>query len=277
MPARMLWLVLWGSLAYFAVQAANRTSQGLHDMIAGMASGEPGWVASIDRGAAALLAHHGLQASIVLAVMLAIIAIGVFLPAPAARAAVVLAIVVAAVIWIAGQDFGAIFTGSGTDPNSGLLLALLAVAYWPARTTTGDEDAFHPTTCEAREPGASGTVPVPVLILGGAATACGGSGHAGGAGAAVSSPAPPSTAQQDQGMTPGLPFVDPPDLNTVTPPNRAVHLTAEPTRFDVAGKNVWGESYNGSFVGGDGHRRGGAARTRPVAWVSRQPSRRVRA
>ncbi len=133
-PARLLWAVLWGSLAYFAVQAANRTSQGLHDMIAGMASGEPGWVASIDRGAAALLAHRGLQASIVLAVLLAIIAIGVFLPAPAARAAVVAAIVVAASIWIAGQDFGAIFTRSATDPNSGLLLALLAVAYWPARS-----------------------------------------------------------------------------------------------------------------------------------------------
>ena len=134
-PARVLWLLLWGSLAYFAVQAANRTSQGLHDMIAGMAAGEPGWVASIDRGAAGLLAHRGLPASIVLAVMLAIIAIGVFLPAPAARAAVAAAIIVAAVIWIAGQDFGAIFTGSGTDPNSGLLLALLAVAYWPAKAT----------------------------------------------------------------------------------------------------------------------------------------------
>ncbi len=140
-PARLLWLVLWGSLAYFAVQAANRTSQGLHDMIAGMASGEPAWVASIDRCAAALLAHRGLQASIVLAVTFAIIAIGVFLPAPAARAAVAAAIVVAALIWIAGEDFGAIFTGAGTDPNSGLLLALLATAYWPARNTRGAEAA----------------------------------------------------------------------------------------------------------------------------------------
>ena len=130
-PARMLWLVLWGSLAYFAVQAANRTSQGLHDMLAGMASGEPGWVASIDRGAASLLAHRGVQASVVLAVMLAVIAVGVFLPTPAARAAVAAAIVGAVLIWIA-EDFGGIFTGSATDINSGLLLALLAAAYWPA-------------------------------------------------------------------------------------------------------------------------------------------------
>lgn len=154
LPARLLWLVLWGSLACLAVQAVNRAPQGLHDMIAAMASGEPGWVAAVNRDAAALLAHHGLQASIALAVVLAIIAAGVFLPAPAARAALVLAIAVAAVIWIAGQDLGGIFTGSGTDPNSGPLLALLAAASWPARTTTGDEDAFHSTTCQAPGPAA---------------------------------------------------------------------------------------------------------------------------
>ncbi len=44
----------------------------------------------------------------------------------------ILAVVVAAVIW-AGQGFGGIFTGSGTDPNSGPLLALLAAPYWPRR------------------------------------------------------------------------------------------------------------------------------------------------
>jgi hypothetical protein len=40
---------------------------------------------------------------------------------------------VALAIWVVGENFGAIFTGSATDPNSGLMLALLAVAYWPAR------------------------------------------------------------------------------------------------------------------------------------------------
>jgi hypothetical protein len=112
--ARALWLVLWASLAYFSVMASNRAPQALHDMISGMASGEPGWLASLDNGAASLLAHQGLAASIVLAVVLA-------------------AIVVAALIWVFGEALGAIFTGSGTDPNSGPLLALLALAYWPAR------------------------------------------------------------------------------------------------------------------------------------------------
>jgi len=131
--AQALWLVLWLSLAYFSLIPANRAPQALHDMISGMASGEPGWLASLDNHAASLLAHQGLAASIVLAVVLAVIGAGVLLPAPVARVTVIVAIVVAALIWVVGENFGAIFTGSGTDPNSGLLLGLLALAYWPAR------------------------------------------------------------------------------------------------------------------------------------------------
>ena len=63
--------MLWGSLAYFALMPANRAPQALHDMIAGMASGEPGWLASLDNHAASLLANQGLAASIVLAIALA--------------------------------------------------------------------------------------------------------------------------------------------------------------------------------------------------------------
>jgi hypothetical protein len=130
--ARAVWLVLWGSLAYLALTTGNRTAQGLHDMVAGMASGEPGWLAAVNRGAADLLNHQGLTASVVLAVLLAVIAAGVFLPLPLARAAVILAVVLALVIWVAGQDLGTILAGGGTDPNSGLLLAVVAIAYWPA-------------------------------------------------------------------------------------------------------------------------------------------------
>ena len=147
--ARALWLVLWLSQAYFALQPANRAPQALHDMIAGMASGEPGWLNAIERNAAALVAHQGLAASFVLAIALAAIAVGVYLPAPAARAAVVLAVVVAAVIWVVGEAFGTILAGGATDPNSGLLLILLALVYWPARTgpvprSLGQSVAGHP-------------------------------------------------------------------------------------------------------------------------------------
>lgn len=129
--ARGAWLLLWGSLAYFTVLAANRSAQGLHDTVAGMTAGEPGWLASVNRGAAGLLAHRGLPAAVMLAVLLAGIAAGIFLPATAARVTVMLAVAVALVIWVVGQDLGAILAGQATDVNSGPLLVLLALAFWP--------------------------------------------------------------------------------------------------------------------------------------------------
>lgn len=132
--ARLLWLVLWGSLAYFALIPANRAPQALHDILAGMTGGEPGWTTGLEKYAAAVLAHQGLVASIVLAVALIVIAVGVFLPPPLTRGALILALVVAAFIWVFGEAFGQILAGGGTDPNSAPLLALLALAYWPLAT-----------------------------------------------------------------------------------------------------------------------------------------------
>ena len=78
--ARALWLVLWLSLAYFALLPGEPGAAGADGMIAGMESGEPGWLAALDRSAASLVAHQGLAASIVLAAALVIIAVGVYLP-----------------------------------------------------------------------------------------------------------------------------------------------------------------------------------------------------
>ena len=131
--ARALWAVLWLSLAYFALTPGNRAPQGVNGMIAGMESGEPTWLQDLQKGAASLVAGQGLAASVVLAVALVLIAAGVYLPAAMAKAALVLAIVVSAFIWVFGQAFGGILATGATDVNSGPLLALLALAYWPAR------------------------------------------------------------------------------------------------------------------------------------------------
>src|SRR5271166_17423 len=78
--AKGLWLVLWGSLSYFAVLGANRSSQGLHNLLSTVAVGEPGWVAWIDRHAASAVDHHGLAVSITLGALLAIVGVGPLLP-----------------------------------------------------------------------------------------------------------------------------------------------------------------------------------------------------
>ena len=43
---------------------------------------------------------------------------------------------VAAFIWVFAEAFGGILAGGATDVNSGPLLALLALAYWPPRTSS---------------------------------------------------------------------------------------------------------------------------------------------
>ena len=121
--------ILYGLLAVLLWPAARP----------GMTGGEPGWISWLERYAATVLAHQGLAASIVLAAALIVIAVGVFLPPPLARSALILALVVAAFIWAFGEAFGQILAGGATDPNSAPLLALLALAYWP-RATTGDND-----------------------------------------------------------------------------------------------------------------------------------------
>jgi hypothetical protein len=149
--ARALWLVLWGSLSYDALSTTNRSSEGLHDEIKSMAVGQPHWLAAVDNSVAGLVAHRGLEFSIVLAIVLGLIAVGAFFSVTTARVLIVVAVGVSAVLWVVGQGFGDIFSGSGTDPGTGLLLILVAAAYWPRRVTT-----------EAPYPGAASTVPAPL-------------------------------------------------------------------------------------------------------------------
>lgn len=132
--AKTVWIALWGGFAVEALLPANRTPAALHDIVAGMADGEPTWIAHINTWAAGLLAGRGLSAAMVLAGCCALIALSVLVPR-LTRAGVVLAIIVSLTIWVIFQDFGAIGTGRGTDPNSGLPLVLLALCYWPLRRT----------------------------------------------------------------------------------------------------------------------------------------------
>jgi hypothetical protein len=129
--ARLAWAALWGSFAFESLQAANRAPSALHDLVAGMAAGEPGWLQAIDRRFADGLAHHGTEVSIALAIIFAVIALTVFASNRVLRSGLVLAVIVAGLVWLVGQNLGEIATGEATDPNTGPLLILLAAAYWP--------------------------------------------------------------------------------------------------------------------------------------------------
>ena len=59
-------------------------------------------------------------------------------------------------MWLVGQNFGGIFTGRATDPNSAPLLALLVAAYWPQASRLPAPDPVPVSRAAAWLPGPAG-------------------------------------------------------------------------------------------------------------------------
>ena len=107
---------------------------------------------AMDRAVASTAGGHGTVISIAFAVIFVAVGLGVFWAATT-RAALVLSVITALAIWVFGENFGAILSGHGTDPNSGLLLVLLAAAFWPLRrqpapAVSGDHGQVPATSVE---------------------------------------------------------------------------------------------------------------------------------
>jgi hypothetical protein len=148
--SRQLWLLLWGSSAYFLLQGPVSAPGALSSAIAGLAGGEPGGLASLDRAAASAAGTHGGIICVLLALIFALIAAAVYVPA-ATRPALVAAATIAAAIWVLTENLGEVLTGTGTDPGTGPLLILLAVAYWPpARQELASDQAHQSAGSQTR-------------------------------------------------------------------------------------------------------------------------------
>ena len=128
--ARGMWVVLWALFVFETLRPANRSPSALHDAVTAAASGEPGWLKSINNQAAKQLGARGTLIVVVLTIVFTALALCVFLPATT-RVVLILGIVVCLTFWIAAEDIGTIATGNATDPNSGLPLILLLLCYWP--------------------------------------------------------------------------------------------------------------------------------------------------
>lgn len=132
--ARWIWVGIWSLLAFLSVVGSGRSPQALHGLVADMDHGQPGWLAHIDGVSESFFLHHGTPAAVLLAIVCLIVAAGVFLPPQGAQLTLVLAMAVFAVIWVAVQNLGGILAGGATDPNSGALVIMLALLYWPFTT-----------------------------------------------------------------------------------------------------------------------------------------------
>lgn len=129
--AKIVWSALWGLLALLALLGTGRSPSGVRDVITSVDSGEPGWLAAIDRHAASTVGANGLTAAIVLCLVCLAVGAGVYFSPRVTKATLTVAIVVSLVIWVVTENFGMILASGATDPNSGPLLALLALSYWP--------------------------------------------------------------------------------------------------------------------------------------------------
>lgn len=129
--AKALWSCTWVLLAVLALLGAGRAANEAQVVVLGVDSGQPGWLAVIDRHAASLVAGDGLLVAVVFAVLAVLFAVGVLLGGAYARVVVALAVGVGIVLWVVAQNFGMILAGGATDPNSGPLIVLLAITYWP--------------------------------------------------------------------------------------------------------------------------------------------------
>jgi hypothetical protein len=132
-PARIVWTVLWGGLALLALQPVALHPKAVSSMATAMATDQPPWLSVTLNGFGALTAGNGLTVGIVTAVVLGLVAATGWLPPALARVGVVVAVAASVIIWVAGQAVGDLFGGQATDPNSGPLLVLIALAYWPGR------------------------------------------------------------------------------------------------------------------------------------------------
>jgi hypothetical protein len=169
--SRGLWVAIWGAFALFFVLPANLHNSALSQMIAGGAQGEPGFIASMDRGVAHLVAGDGFVLSILLAIVCVAIAAGVFLDWSVARWSLGVGALLSLACWIVGQDFGAVFTGQGTDPNIGPLLLLFVLVMAGVRASQSRSSGYELCPRPRREmrpdrssedpPGTAGT---PLLI-----------------------------------------------------------------------------------------------------------------
>jgi hypothetical protein len=131
--AKAVWAVLWLTMAYLALQAPNRAPDRLAHQITRVAVGQPNWLATLDARIAASLTGHGLAVSFVLGALLVLIALGIFAPPRIMSAVLALAVTMSLIIWVVGEAFGGTLAGPATDPNSGLLLIVLAGTFWPLR------------------------------------------------------------------------------------------------------------------------------------------------
>ena len=116
---------------FSTVVGDGRSPQALHDLVTKMATGQPGWLVHIDRWSEAVLLHDGTAVAVLFALFCVLVAVSVYLHPTVTQIVLVVAMVAIGFVWVTVQDFGGDLAPGATDPNSGLLVVLFILSYWP--------------------------------------------------------------------------------------------------------------------------------------------------
>ncbi len=127
----LVWCGYWSLAAILFLLPDNRTPTSVSSAITGMSSGEPSVYSHFLNSFGNHFGSGGVWTTWLLAMGSLVIGFGPLVfrrPTPFLAAGGLLA----TFFWVSGQGLGGIFTGSGTDPNTGPLIVLLALAMVPA-------------------------------------------------------------------------------------------------------------------------------------------------
>jgi hypothetical protein len=138
-PARWLplaWAVLWVGAAVLQELPMNNTGADVSGAM--LANGSPSWLAGFENSFAGWIAHHGTLAVVVLVAAEALIGLAALHRRTIAAGAAA-GLLLALAIWVIAQNFGALYTGQATDPNTAPLVMVMAVALLAGYARTREE------------------------------------------------------------------------------------------------------------------------------------------
>jgi hypothetical protein len=121
------WAILWFGGAVLKLLPDQRGTAALREQI-GSTDGVPGWLARLHHLAGAALSHGGSTPFIALVAVMALVGFAGLAGQPWRTAAGLVGVVAATAFWVLGQNIGGLYSGQATDPNTGPLIVVMALA-----------------------------------------------------------------------------------------------------------------------------------------------------
>ena len=122
------WALLWLALGLSALLPANRSAGRVADQLDSVGGSVPTWLARIDQFAAETIRHTGWIGVALLVLAPAGVGLAGLATGRTRRLAAWTAMGLAFLTWVVGESFGQLASGIATDPNTGPLLVVAALA-----------------------------------------------------------------------------------------------------------------------------------------------------